>query len=56
MIDHLHKLELAAGPGVATRLTDSAHLQVILALHHLDCSGSVRGHHLVTTTLTVVGV
>ena len=29
VIDHLHKLELAGGPGVATRLADSAHLQVI---------------------------
>merc|ERR550539_1079968 len=27
VIDHLHKLELAGGPGVATRLADSAHLQ-----------------------------
>ena len=28
VIEHLHKLELAGGPGGANRLADSAHLQV----------------------------
>ena len=33
VIDQLDKLELGSGGGVVTRLQDSAHLQVMSALH-----------------------